>query len=101
MTFYIFVRYRGQITQVSQDAVRVYFIDYGNNEDLPRDYIKTIPSELLKIQPSVIRISIGDFESSADPQEFEPAFNDFIVDQWIRVTIFDNVRTSIKPNLMY
>jgi len=81
---------------VQGEHVKVFFIDYGNEEIVHQESIGSLTSNLLGFRPSAIRLAIGDLEQFERCEDFLGSiFDEYVVDKWIRVTIYEEVRKYI------
>lgn len=72
--------YRGVIVEMDRDRYLVQFVDYGNDEWLPRDRIKQLKSSLTELPTQAINCSL-DGISPCGAEGVKEAFEDLTVDK--------------------
>ena len=81
--------YRGKLVHVTPDTASIFYIDYGNTEDVPRADVRTLESQFCALPAQVLRCSLdgvsplpaGDWSS-----ECITKFQEAVLDQEVKGT---------------
>ncbi|XP_047657291.1 tudor domain-containing 6 isoform X2 [Tachysurus fulvidraco] len=88
--------YRAKVTSVGKDTLSVLFVDYGNDSEVKRSDIRSLPFEVCDIPPQAFACQLDGFnvlEGSWDDKAADKFF-ELINDQLLKVTILKLASSS-------
>lgn len=63
---------------VSHSAVKVFYVDFGNSEDLPLTHIFEIPAKLFKVKALSQRFALSGLQRVKPSKEIKEAFTEVV-----------------------
>ncbi|XP_015256925.1 PREDICTED: tudor domain-containing protein 6-like [Cyprinodon variegatus] len=80
--------YRALVTGKGDETVHVLFVDYGNECDVEKKYIRSLPKNLLEIAPQAFLCCLEGFESKGSwDEKVYDEFYSIIVDKPLKVIV--------------
>ncbi|KAK0158458.1 hypothetical protein PV328_009458 [Microctonus aethiopoides] len=92
--------YRAEIINVTDNDVLVYYVDYGNDERIPRTELRSIRNEtLMKIPPLAIQCILIGFDGVPFDPEVYAKFEDIVLNQPLVMIVHEIKSPSIIVDL--
>ncbi|XP_045471417.1 maternal protein tudor-like isoform X3 [Harmonia axyridis] len=93
--------YRSLIVAVNEDNVKVRYIDYGNEEDVPWQSLKTIKGELLiSMRPQAIECCLNGYQNMGEDLERDNKLEELTLDQEFTIKVVDIVSGKALVDLL-
>ena len=73
---------------IDQNRVKVFYVDYGNEELVSTSNIRVIIPELVQILPKqAIKYSLNSFQSGSIDKEITKSFESLVLDEQLTLTV--------------
>ncbi|XP_057327962.1 maternal protein tudor-like isoform X2 [Microplitis mediator] len=92
--------YRAEVISVADNQVTVHYVDYGNDETIPCNAIRSIRSDdITKIPIQAVQCVLNGFESVPYKPEVDDKFEAYVLDKPLVMTVLDVKSSGIVVDL--
>lgn len=92
--------YRSQVVEVVNDNIKVRYIDYGNEETVPVDQLKTIEGEILTVlRPQAIECCLNGYQNMEPDDERDALLEELILEGVFTMKVVDTLNKKTLVDL--
>ena len=85
---------------IDQNRVKVFYVDYGNEELVSTSNIRVIIPELVQILPKqAIKCSLNGFQSGSIDKELTKSFESLVFDEQLTLTVLNTHSNTVIVDL--
>ncbi|XP_020289417.1 maternal protein tudor isoform X3 [Pseudomyrmex gracilis] len=104
--------YRAEITNIDGNNIKVFYVDYGNEEELSVMSLRTIHPDLMKLPAQAIKCALDGYETLAEDSDVTSHFERLVLEKQVYmkvvaaqpegllVELFDNSTKPIHSQLL-
>ncbi|XP_044751082.1 maternal protein tudor-like isoform X3 [Coccinella septempunctata] len=93
--------YRSSIVSLNEDSAKVKYIDYGNEEDIPVQSLKTIEGQFLTcMRPQAIECCLNGYQKMTEDLDRDNKLEELILDQEFTMKVIDTIDNKSLVDLI-
>lgn len=108
----LYFRYRAEIINIDGNNIKVFYVDYGNEEELSVMSLRTIHPDLMKLPAQAIKCALNGYETLAADSDVTNHFERLVLEKQVYmkvvaaqlegllVDLFDDSTKSIHSQLL-